>query len=48
MDMSHDHTDFGPQIPFLGPGGLPFAFLTPKSTYFLHRYTMFDQSTKKK
>jgi hypothetical protein len=21
MDMSHDHTDFGPQIPFLGSEG---------------------------
>jgi hypothetical protein len=37
MDMSHDHTDFE---------GLPSAFLTPKSTYFLHLYTISDQSTK--
>jgi hypothetical protein len=48
MDMSHDHPDFGPQIPFLGPEALPFVFLTPKSTYFLHPYTISDQSTKKK
>jgi hypothetical protein len=22
MDISHEHTDFGPQIPFLGSGSL--------------------------
>jgi hypothetical protein len=33
MDISHDHTDFGPQIPFLSFG----------STYFLHLYTISDR-----
>jgi hypothetical protein len=89
MDISHDHTDFGPQIPFLGPKfrfwalgayfrffdppkvyffllhvkcpidgyitrpywlwapnsvfGPMFAFLTPKSIYFLHLYKISDR-----
>jgi hypothetical protein len=43
MDMSHDHTDFGPQITFLGSEGLFFAFLTAKSTYFLHLYKISDR-----
>jgi hypothetical protein len=32
MDMSHDHTDFGAQIPFFGS---KFSPLTPKSIFFL-------------
>jgi hypothetical protein len=36
MDISHDHTDFGPQEP-------NFAFLTPKSMYFLHLYKISDR-----
>jgi hypothetical protein len=30
MDISHDHTDFGPQIPFLGSEDLFSPFLPPK------------------
>jgi hypothetical protein len=43
MDISHDHTDFGPQIPFLGSGGLFLPFLTPKSIHFLHLYKISDR-----
>jgi hypothetical protein len=38
MDMSQDHTDFGPLIPLLGSEGFFFAFLAPKSIYFLYLY----------
>jgi hypothetical protein len=52
MDTSHDQTDFGPRIPFLGSNSLFSPFLTPKSIYFLqyqrpHRqrkHTDFDPS----
>jgi hypothetical protein len=43
VDISHDHIDFGPQIPFLGSGGPVFDFLTPKSIYFLHLYKISDR-----
>jgi hypothetical protein len=35
MDMSHDHTDFGAQIPFMDPGGLFLPFRPPKVYFFL-------------
>jgi hypothetical protein len=35
MDISHDHTDFGIQIPFM-------TFMTPKSIYFLELYRSID------
>jgi hypothetical protein len=35
MDISHDHIDFGPQIPFLGSGGLFSPFWPPKVYFFL-------------
>jgi hypothetical protein len=42
MEMSHDHTDFGPQIPFLALGPI-FAFLTLESIYFVHLYKISDR-----
>jgi hypothetical protein len=42
MDLLHDHTDFGPQIPFLGSEAY-FCLLTPKSVYFLHLYKISDR-----
>jgi hypothetical protein len=37
MNISHDYTDFGPQIPFLGSEGL-FSPLRPLKAYifFIH------------
>jgi hypothetical protein len=35
LDISHDHIDFGPQIPFLGSGGLFSPFWPPKVYFFL-------------
>jgi hypothetical protein len=43
MDISHDHTNFETQIPFLGSGGPIFAFWTPKSVYFLYLYKISDR-----
>jgi hypothetical protein len=34
MDISHDHTDFGPQILFLGPGGQKNIFSFSIDGYF--------------
>jgi hypothetical protein len=36
MDMSHDYTVFGPQIPFLGSECLFSPFWTPKLFFLLH------------
>jgi hypothetical protein len=38
IELSHDHTGFGAQIPFMGSVGLFLPFLTHKSIYFLHLY----------
>jgi hypothetical protein len=35
MDISHDHTGFWPQIPFLGSKGLFSPFWPPKVCFFL-------------
>jgi hypothetical protein len=35
MDISHDHIDFGPQIPILGSEGLFASFWSPKVYFFL-------------
>jgi hypothetical protein len=35
MDISHDHTDFGPQIPFLGSRGQFLPFWPPKVYFFM-------------
>jgi hypothetical protein len=43
MDMSHDHTNFGPQILFLGSEGLFSPFLTPKSIFFLAPFKILDR-----
>jgi hypothetical protein len=42
MDISHDYTDVGSQIPFLGSEPI-FAFLPAKSIYFLHIYKISDR-----
>jgi hypothetical protein len=44
MDISHDHTDFGPQIPFLSSGGLysPIFFIYIKFTTYHMTYFIFD------
>jgi hypothetical protein len=40
MDMSHDHTDFGAQIPFLGSQEL-FSPLEPQTVDISHDHTDF-------
>jgi hypothetical protein len=35
IDISHDHIDFGPQIPFLDSGGLILPIWPPKVYFFL-------------
>jgi hypothetical protein len=39
MNMSHDHIDFGPQIPFLGSGGLFLSFWPPQ----VHIYSIYTK-----
>jgi uncharacterized protein YggT (Ycf19 family) len=41
MDISHDHTDFGPQIPFLGSGGL-FSPFWPLKVYIFFIFIKFS------
>jgi hypothetical protein len=45
MDISHDHIDFGPQIPFLGSWGQFLHFLPPKVS-FLTTFVEFQGETK--
>jgi hypothetical protein len=47
MEISHDHTDFGPGIPFLGSGGLFLRFEFLKVTNFLHIYKISDLKVTK-
>jgi hypothetical protein len=43
MGVSHDHTDFGAQIPVLGSEGLFSFFFTPERIHFLHLYKISDR-----
>jgi hypothetical protein len=43
MDISHDHTNFGAQIPFLRAYFLHLHIKSIKSIYFLHLYENSDR-----
>jgi hypothetical protein len=48
MDISHDHTDFGPQIPFMGSKGLfsPFRPLKVYIFFFFIKFLIYGCITR--